>query len=161
MNRREIALAGAAVAVAVALTQWMQYRPDPCMDCVVSQLYKGKPIPPETRIRRGEAITLVLGSGNEGALVQVPDVRGLTRAELKDVLNMASLDMGMVVECQGCNTAADSALARVVRQLPEPYRNNMIGAGGLVDVWLTTDTAAIGQGNRNNDQLTKDTTDAY
>lgn len=32
MNRREIALVGAAVAVAVALTQWMQYRPDPAAE---------------------------------------------------------------------------------------------------------------------------------
>lgn len=121
----------------------MQYRPDPCTDCVVAQLYKGKPITAETRIRRGEAITLVLGSGMNGERVQVPDVRGLNLAELKAVLNLASLNLGVVVECPGCNTAADTALARVARQSPEPYRNNMIGAGGMIDVWLTQDTTGL------------------
>lgn len=137
----------------------MQYRPDPCMDCVVSQLYKGRPIAAETRIRRGEAITLVLGSGSQGALVQVPDVRGLTRAELQEVLNMASLNLGVVVACEGCNTSADTALARVARQLPEPYRNNMIGAGGMVDVWLTTDTTGLLRGKGPNDSLKNDASD--
>ena len=53
----------------------LQYRPDPCLDCVVAQLYKGQPIAPEQRIRRGEALTLVLGSRQNGSRVPVPDVR--------------------------------------------------------------------------------------
>lgn len=121
----------------------MRYRPDPCVDCVVAQLYEERPIAAETRIRRGEAITLVLGSGMNGERVQVPDVRGLGLAELKAVLNMASLNLGVVAACDGCVTATDSAMARVERQQPEPYRNNMIGAGGVIDVWLTTDTAGM------------------
>ncbi len=137
----------------------LQYRPDPCVDCVVAQLYKGRPIAAETRIRRGESITLVLGSGMDGERVQVLDVRGLRMAELKEVLNLASLDLGVVVECEGCNTAADTALARVDRQSPEPYANNLIGVGGMIDVWLTTDTVGMRPGINWKDSLTKDTTD--
>jgi eukaryotic-like serine/threonine-protein kinase len=121
----------------------IQYRPDPCTDCVVAQLYKGKSIAPETRIRRGESITLVLGSGMKGERVQVPDVRGMNLAEMKAVLNLASLNAGVIVACPGCNTPADTALARVARQTPEPYHNNMIGAGGMIDVWLTLDTTDL------------------
>jgi eukaryotic-like serine/threonine-protein kinase len=69
----------------------VQYRPDPCLDCVVAQLYKGQPIAPEARIRRGESITLVLGSGQNGERVQVPDLHGMTKVELRDVLTMAEL----------------------------------------------------------------------
>ena len=137
----------------------LQYRPDQCVDCVVAQLYKGKPIAAETRIRRGESVTLVLGSGMDGERVQVLDVRGLGMAELKEVLNLASLNLGVVVECLGCNTASDSALARVARQSPEPYRNNMIGVGGMIDVWLTTDTADMKPGINWIDSLRKDTTE--
>ncbi len=137
----------------------MQYRPDPCTDCVVAQLYKGKPIAADTRIRRGDSVTLVLGSGMNGSLVQVPDIRGLTHVELKAVLNMASLNMGVVVECPGCKTAADSAFARVARQSPEPYRNNMIGAGGMIDVWLTLDTAGLRPSINWTDSLKNDTTE--
>ncbi len=127
----------------------LQYRPDPCVDCVVAQLYLGRPIKAETRIRKGESITLVLGSGTEGEPVQVPDVVGLAYAELKATLNMASLNVGMVVECPGCNTSADTALARVVRQSPEPFRNNTIGAGGMIDVWLSLDPEDVPEGRRN------------
>ncbi len=137
----------------------LQYRPDPCVDCVVAQLYKGKPIAAESRIRRGESVTLVLGSGMDGERVQVLDVRGLRMAELNEVLNLASLNLGVVVACEGCNTATDSALARVARQSPEPYRNNLIAVGGLVDVWLTTDTTDMKPGINWKDSLRKDTTD--
>ena len=121
----------------------LQYRPDPCMDCVVAQLYKGRPIAPEERIRHGEEVTLVLGSGENGERVQVPDLRGLGFAEMKAVLNLASLNLGLVVEVKGCgNTGCDTALAKVVRQSPSPDRNGMIAPGGLVDVWLSMDTTA-------------------
>ena len=120
----------------------MQYRPDPCMDCVVAQLLRGRDIPAETRIRRGEAVTLVLGQGQGGERVPVPDLQGLGFAEMKAVLNLASLNLGMVVQVAGCNTGCDTALATVVRQQPEATAGTTIAPGGLVDVWLTLDSTA-------------------
>jgi len=121
----------------------MQYRPDPCVDCVVAQLYKGQPIAPEARIRRGEAVTLVLGSGESGERVPVPDLQGASLADVRMVLNMSSLNLGVVVECRGCNTKADSAFARVFRQSPAASMNNLIAMGGVIDVWLDTDTTDL------------------
>ncbi len=121
----------------------LQYKPDPCVDCVIAQLYKGKPIQPNERIRRGEAITLVLGSGERGERVPVPDLLGLTKADVGMVLNMASLNLGVVVECEGCNTSADSTLARVHRQSPAAGSNNRITLGSTIDIWLTADTTGL------------------
>ncbi len=121
----------------------LQYKPDPCVDCVIAQLYKGKPIAPDERIRSGEAITLVLGSGERGERVPVPDLLGLTSADVRMVLNMASLNLGIVVECDGCNTAADSTFARVRRQSPGAGANNRIALGSTIDLWLTADTAGL------------------
>ncbi len=118
----------------------LRYEPDPCTDCVLDQLYRGDHIEPETRIRRGEPITLVLGSGEDGTYVPVPDLRGSTLAELGELLNMASMNMGQVKACEGCNTAGDSTFARVQRQWPNPNERTMIGSP--IDVWLTTDTTA-------------------
>lgn len=123
--------------------QELQYRPDPCVDCVIAQLYKGVPIAPETRIRRGEPIVLVLGSGQHGERVPVPDLLGLTNAETQMVLNMASLNLGVVVTCDGCNTAGDSTLARVRRQSPGAGANNLIALGSTIDIWLTADTSGL------------------
>jgi eukaryotic-like serine/threonine-protein kinase len=121
----------------------LQYKPDPCVDCVVDQLYKGESIAPETRIRKGEAITLVLGSGDNGERVPVPELRGLTNAEVKSVLNMASLNLGIIVECAGCNSRIDSSLARVFRQSPGSNSMGRIAMGSMIDIWLTTDTTGL------------------
>ncbi|MBK7945633.1 MAG: PASTA domain-containing protein [Flavobacteriales bacterium] len=121
----------------------LQYRPDNCVDCVIAQLYKGQPIAPDERIRRGEAITLVLGGGERGERVPVPDLIGLTRSDVQLVLNMASLNLGVVVECQGCNTVADSAFARVRRQSPQAGAANRITLGSAIDLWLTSDTTGL------------------
>lgn len=121
----------------------LQYRPDPCVDCVVDQLYKGEHIAPDARIRRGESIVLVLGSGDHGEQVQVPDLRGLTNSEVRSVLNMASLNLGIIVECVGCNSRIDSSLARVRRQSPDVNTMGRIAMGSMIDIWLTTDTAEL------------------
>jgi beta-lactam-binding protein with PASTA domain len=121
----------------------LQYKTDPCVDCVLEQLYKGKPIKPEDKIQHGEAVTLVLGSGEGGERVPIPDLRGVTFAEVGAILNMASLNLGVTVDCKGCNNAGDSALARVYRQSPEPWANNMIPLGGAIDIWLTADTSGL------------------
>lgn len=121
----------------------LQYKPDPCIDCVIAQLYKGQPIAPDERIRRGEAITLVLGSGERGARVPVPDLIGLTSADVTLVLNMASLNLGVIVDCVGCNSAADSSFARVRRQSPAASANSRIALGSTIDLWLTADTTGL------------------
>ena len=119
------------------------YRPDACVDCVIDQLYKGKTIAPDERIRRGESVTLVLGSGESGERVNVPDLKGLPLVDVRMVLNMSSLNLGVIVECRGCNTKADSAFARVFRQSPSASMNNLIAMGGVIDVWLDTDTTDL------------------
>lgn len=121
----------------------LEYRPDPCTDCVIDQLYRGEPITPDTRIRKGEAVTLVLGAGERGQRVPVPDLKGFELAEVRMLLNRASLNLGVVVACSGCNTAKDSALARVERQSPAAHVNNLIALGSMIDIWLTADTAGL------------------
>ncbi|MBK6892724.1 MAG: PASTA domain-containing protein [Flavobacteriales bacterium] len=122
----------------------MQYRPDPCLDCVLAQLYQGHPIAADARIRRGESISLVLGQGQNGERVPVPDVRGMGFEEMKAVLNLASLNLGLVVQVAGCgNSGCDTAFATVARQSPVPGPENLISPGGLVDVWLTMDSTAV------------------
>ncbi|MCB0764989.1 MAG: PASTA domain-containing protein [Flavobacteriales bacterium] len=121
----------------------LQYKPDQCVDCVIAQLYKGEPIAPDARIRKGEEVTLVLGSGEHGERVPVPDLRGLTFAEVQMVLNMASLNLGILVNCEGCNTRSDSTLARVRRQSPGAGGDSRIALGSAIDIWLNADTAGL------------------
>ncbi|MEZ4756994.1 MAG: PASTA domain-containing protein [Flavobacteriales bacterium] len=121
----------------------MAYRPDPCVDCVLEQQLDGQRILAGARVRRGAAVTLVLGSGANGERVPVPDLLGLNGAELSTLLNMASLNRGLVVVCDGCNTQGDSALARVYRQSPAPRSDALVPMGSPIDVWLTMDTTGL------------------
>jgi eukaryotic-like serine/threonine-protein kinase len=119
------------------------YKPDPCVDCVIQQRVGGALVAPGSRVRSGSFVTLVLGSGDRGERVAIPDLYGLTHAEIASVLNMASLNIGLVVECVGCNTSADSSFARVVRQSPTANKSDRMALGGSIDVWLTMDTVGL------------------
>ena len=48
---------------AIGLKYEVSYRPDICVDCVLAQMYKGRPLNPGFRIAKGEMVTLVLGQG--------------------------------------------------------------------------------------------------
>ncbi|MBK9417087.1 MAG: PASTA domain-containing protein [Flavobacteriales bacterium] len=121
----------------------LEYRPDPCVDCGIEQRIDGDRVAAGTRVRRGSSIALVLGSGDQGERVPVPDLRGLTFAEVGAVLNMASLNQGVLVSCEGCNTSVDSTFARVFRQSPGAGGFDRIAMGSSIDVWLTMDTVGL------------------
>jgi eukaryotic-like serine/threonine-protein kinase len=115
-----------------------RHRPDPCTDCVLEALYKGAPIQPDTRIPQGEQLVLVLGSGPGNQLVPLPDLYGQDLAAARGTLTAVSLGVGALF-CEGCNTATDSALARVYRQLPSTSTTS-VALGSNVDIWLSTST---------------------
>jgi hypothetical protein len=75
------------------------------------------------------------------------------------VLNMASLNLGVLVTCDDCNTSADSAFARVWRQSPAAHINDRISLGTAIDIWLSADTAGLRPSPNWNDPRRYDETD--
>lgn len=117
----------------------LKYKPDEsCTDCVVDQLYEGKTIKPGTQIRKGSAITLVLGQRSD-EVTKVPRLLGLSYEEASGLLNAYSLNLGTVLSCRGCETAEDTSAAFVYNQLPAARED--AGLGSFVDLYLTTDSA--------------------
>ena len=51
----------------------LQYRPDPCVDCVIAQVYKGKPILPEQLDGDAATMTDILQQHTVHALRTNPD----------------------------------------------------------------------------------------
>ncbi|MEZ4758375.1 MAG: hypothetical protein R2810_01120 [Flavobacteriales bacterium] len=81
----------------------LRYEPDPCVDCVIRQLYREQPIAPDAKVRKGEAIALVLGSGESGdaSPFRTCAAHG---GEVQAVVNMASLNLGAHWWiCRGCS----------------------------------------------------------
>lgn len=117
----------------------LQYKPDEsCTDCVVDQLYEGKTIKAGTQIRKGSAITLVLGQRSD-EVTKVPRLLGLSYEDASGLLNAYSLNLGTVLSCEGCETAEDTSAAFVINQLPAARED--AGLGSFVDLYLTTDSA--------------------
>jgi beta-lactam-binding protein with PASTA domain len=116
----------------------LTYRPDEsCTDCVLDQLYLGKPIAPGRQIRKGEKVTLVLGQ-RSNQLTSVPRLLGISYQDAYALLNAYSLNMGEVLSCQGCETAEDTTNAFVINQIPLPHEDASLGS--FVDLYLSTDS---------------------
>ncbi len=131
----------------------LQPKNDICVDCVLDQLYKGKSITPGTMIPKGSKITIVIGSGQSDERVPIPKLAGLTIEQAKQRLNEMSLNLGSIVQCEGCTTKEDSAAATVYRQNPTWYGNAVISLGSEINVWLSTkqtsDSTAVNDTIRN------------
>jgi beta-lactam-binding protein with PASTA domain len=119
-----------------------EYVPDEsCTDCIVEQLYRGKPIAPGQKVRKGERIVLRIGQQSK-ELVLMPMLLGLTYTKAVETAMNYRLNPGTVLKCDGCYSASDSAMARVMRQLPD--YGTRVPLGTYVDFYLTTDTLLPG-----------------
>ncbi len=112
------------------------FKPDPCVNCVLAQMIKGKKIEPGTMIPKGTVVDIVLGKGQEGELMGVPCLIGLTRQEAADKLAESGMSEGSVV-CTDCKTSADKEKAKVTRQSPGCSSENLINPGTAIDLFMS------------------------
>jgi beta-lactam-binding protein with PASTA domain len=105
----------------------ISYQPDIARNAVLVQLYNNQPIVPGTKIPIGSVISFVLGSGEGGGVINVPDLVGMTLNEARTYLTTMGINIGTVA---GIEEIRDSANSFVVRQMPEVLTDS-IGASGL------------------------------
>ena len=115
------------------------YRPDPCVNCVLAQSFKGKNIEPGAMVPKGSVIDLVLGQGQDGKKLNIPCVTGLTRKEASDKIAESGFSEGSVV-CHDCKTNADKEKAKVVKQNPACSQDILFSPGSPIDLFLSTKT---------------------
>jgi beta-lactam-binding protein with PASTA domain len=109
----------------------LSYVPDIAQDAVVEQKYRGLPIKPGTRILKGSGIELVLGLGENSALLQMPILIGLTRSEAIKQIHLSSLNLGN----EHFDTGDDTSAVRVYRQNPNFAKNTNVQKGQTVELW--------------------------
>ena len=117
---------------------------------VMKQLYKGIPIKSGTIIDKGSSIDLILGRGNGGGLIPVPDVVGMSLSEVRIYLIEKQLALGRIVPDIMDN---DTLLARVYRQSPQPSAEEGLYDGGQIDIWITNSIEKIEQARIKSDSL--------
>lgn len=133
------------------------FRPDFATNAVLEQLYKGAPIAPGTKIRKGSEISLVLGDGVGKKDFVVPDITGMTFCDAKSMLEENGILIGAVV---GEPDVSDTCAAYIYKQNPERFdeekRYNRIRSGQTMDVWLqSSKPVKDSSGNEGNEPAAK------
>jgi beta-lactam-binding protein with PASTA domain len=114
------------------------YRPDPCLNCVLEQSIKGKKIEPGTMIQNGSVIDLVLGQGQDGEKINTPCLVGLTQVEALEKITQSGFSEGAII-CNDCKTKADKEKAKVYKQNPVcSTDDNLLNLGSTIDLYLST-----------------------
>lgn len=118
------------------------YRPDIARNSVLEQSLNNKPVPAGSKVSMGSEIDLVLGDGVGNAVLNVPNIVGMTFGQAKDYLKTMNISLGAVVPNADVQ---DQENAFVFKQSPERYTTNASGEqvqnkirpGQVVDVWLS------------------------
>ncbi len=98
---------------------------------VLEMRIRGTKIAPKAKLPKGTAVDLIVGSGTGEESVPVPDLTGLTRTEVINLLT----SMGLGVGFEKFENVTDSSRAVVIRQYPEPTEEPAINTGEPVDIW--------------------------
>ncbi len=118
------------------------YRPANCQNCIVGMQINGRDITPDTPVKKGSTIDLLVGSGTSNEKIPVPYIIGLTVNEAKAKLIAGYLNIGAELY-ENCATAQDSAKAKIYKQYPERSPKTFIPMGSAIDIWLTCDSSKI------------------
>ncbi len=128
----------------------VSYKPDIARNSVLEQLFNGQPIAPGTKIPIGTVISFVLGSGEGGGDMDMPNLVGMTLDEARNYLSTISVSIGSVM---AIGPIKDSATSFVVRQSPERLTDsigvsglrvpNKIRQGQVVDIYISSTAPVI------------------
>lgn len=108
----------------------LEYDPSQYKNAVLRQEYLGKEIKPGEKIKKGAAITLVLGRGRKSEKINVPFLIGLKKSEAIDRIYSSSLNVGK----ETYYNPADTANVRVYKQYPKPFKNKKVKMGAPIDL---------------------------
>lgn len=119
-------------------------RPDFMKGSVLDQLYRGKSIAAGQKVRWGSKIDLVIGGGVQAVQIPVPDIIGMTVADVRNLLASKGIILASVV---ATGNISDTTAAYVYKQNPEPQdfdgNNVFIQPGQTMDIWIQTEKPRI------------------
>ncbi len=120
------------------------YEKDIATNNVLGQLYKGKPIEPDTEIPAESVIDLKVGLNEADSVAIVPNLAGKPYPIIKDYLIDNSLNLGIVHFDNTVVTLHDSLAAFAYKQeLVLPKNDSVPRYGTAVNVYFTLDKSLI------------------
>jgi beta-lactam-binding protein with PASTA domain len=119
------------------------YIPSEFTNLVLGQHFEGKPIEPGTSVDKGSRIDLLIGEGLSQEKTNIPDLIGLTMEEAEQFSQSVSLNIGARILDSTVVSAADSLLAFIWKQRPDPNDGRRLRLGESIDIWVTLDSLKI------------------
>ena len=116
----------------------LTFVPDMAKNAVLKQTIDGKEVESGTQVFVGTQVDLVVGDGLSDVMVNLPNLNGLTKEDAEILLQMNSINLGLVLYD---SSVKDSATAVVYRQRPSSEDNAMINLGRNVDIYLTSNNS--------------------
>lgn len=122
----------------------LSYQPNLCVNCILAQKINGEEVEAGQKVPKGETIDFVVGQGLGNELATVPYLIEFKLSMAKDLLTAKALNVGSVIyDSETVQTAEDSAMALVYKQIPAYSENPSVRMGSSVDLFLTADTNSI------------------
>ncbi len=112
-----------------------RYVPDPGKDYVLRQIFRNRDITKGTKVIKGSYIDLVVGGGYGNAEGSVPNLKGLTLDEAKEVLSHNYLNFGATIYDNSIETYQDTLSAIIWKQ--KPGYGTSLSMGSSIDVWFS------------------------
>ena len=116
----------------------LSFIPDMAKNVVLKQFINNQEVESGSQIFVGTEVDLVLGNGLSDVMVNLPNLNGLTKEDAEILLQMNSINLGLVLYD---SSVKDSSTAVVYRQRPSAEDNAMINLGRNVDIYLTSNNS--------------------
>ncbi len=119
------------------------YKPSAYNGLVLGQMVDGKLINAGEQIEKGTKVQLIVGRGDGGSAVVVPELVGLTFAEALMTLHAVSLNVGQMVFDNSVTASTDTSTTVVYKQSPDGNNGQVAEIGASVKIWLTADNDVV------------------
>ncbi len=130
-------LAATKLTIAGLSPKW-EYEASPYKDVVLDVKYEGNSVKTGFLLEKESTVTVVIGKGQgEAAQVLIPNLIGKTISEANIELANKNFLLVPVYNCEGCQTAADTASAIIEQQSPEFVEGLTIAEGSEIIIILT------------------------
>ncbi len=116
----------------------LSFVPDMAKNVVLEQSVNGIEVESGTFLIVGSKVDLVIGNGLSDVMVNLPNLNGLTKEDAEILLQMNSINLGLVLYN---DNVTDSSTAVIYRQRPTASENKMINLGRNVDIYLKSPDA--------------------
>lgn len=111
------------------------FKPSPYNNAVLEILYKGGKLTPDSKISKGESVTIVIGRTAASIDVQIPYLIGLSYQDAKQKIESElGLAIGALVVDAG---VVDTLNAIVYRQSPEFFDGRTLSSGQEIDLFIS------------------------